>query len=40
MEMILVVTLCIITGAFMERRYSTMQHMVRVRAETDERQKR
>ena len=40
MEMILLVGLCIITGAFIDRLYASMRRMVRVRVEGHERRDR
>jgi hypothetical protein len=38
MEMILILGLCIITGAFIEQQYASMRRMKRVRVEENERQ--
>lgn len=40
MEMILILSLCIITGMLIDRQYSSMRHMERVRAEDNERRYR
>ena len=39
MEMLLILGLCIITGAFIEQQYASMRSMNRVRIEEDERRK-
>ncbi len=40
MEMILLLGLCIITGAFIDRQYAAMRRLSRVRVENNERRNR
>ena len=37
MEMVLLVSLCIITGSFIGQQYASMRHLIRVRDEENER---
>lgn len=37
MEMVLLVSLCIITGAFIAQQYTSMRHIERARVEKNER---
>lgn len=40
MEMILIVSLCIITGAFIAQQHASMRQMIRARAKNNERRDR
>ena len=40
MEMLLLVSLCIIAGTFIERQYASMRRMTRVSVKDNERRKR